>query len=238
MDKGPVRDDALAHRDHVIAEIMSTEKVYHDKLKAIMEVLVIPLKEKNILSDDDMALQFNGLKVIYDVHKELYESMKHDSENGTLNIGNLFNRFSSRLQHYREYLVNFEAAITRRGVLLTKNRKFSHFVETASEDPRCCGCDVESLFIAPVQRITRYRLFLEDLLKYTPSDHPEHTLVARSLEKIKLVANQNNEAIRRRENREALMALMMKIDAKSRIDLLNNIKRVIVRQGVLRRQCR
>ncbi|CAM6002232.1 unnamed protein product [Sphagnum balticum] len=33
------------------------------------------------------------------------------------------------------------------------------------------------------------------------------------------------------------MALMMKIDAKSRIDLLNNIKRVIVRQGVLRRQC-
>ena len=174
LNSANVQEDPSKRRNFVIAEIISTEKTYYEKLEAIIEVFVNPLVAMKILNDEDQALQFNGLRSIYQIHKEMYYRMRSDSEKDILNMGDLFSQFSSRLQSYKEYLVNFEEAITRRGVLLTKNKKFAEFIETAKQNPQCSGHDVESLLISPVQRIPRCRLLLEDLLKYTPPGHSEH----------------------------------------------------------------
>ncbi len=98
--------------------------------------------------------------------------------------------------------------------------------------------NIESLLIMPVQRIPRYRLLLEQLLKYTPAEHEEYAVVRTALDKICDVAMFNNEAIRARENKTKTMAIMMQIEPRSRIDLLDDSSRMFIKDGALLRQCR
>jgi hypothetical protein len=239
LEKGSgTEEECQKSREFVIAEIMATEKAYFDKLQALLDVYITPLENLKIISDEDLAIQFNGLKKIHAIHFNMYMNMFEYSDSREINIPDLFAEFVSKLSEYQDYLINYNKAIARRGVLQTKNKNFSAFIKNASNDIRCFDNDFESLLIAPVQRIPRYRLLLEDLLKYTSAKHPQYQATIRALEKIKEVANQNNEAMRQREKREELMKIMMKIDESSRIDLLENPNRYLIRQGTLRRQCR
>ena len=96
----------------------------------------------------------------------------------------------------------------------------------------CCCC-------RPVQRIPRYRLLLEQLLKFTPADHEQHEEVSAALGRICEVNRDNNEAIRARENRQKIMEVMMSMEARSRVDLLSDDhQRRFLKEGALFRQCR
>jgi hypothetical protein len=45
----------------------------------------------------------------------MFESMSKDKESGTLKMGLLFFKFSHYFKVYKDYLVNFELALVRRG---------------------------------------------------------------------------------------------------------------------------
>jgi hypothetical protein len=46
-----------------------------------------------------------------------------------------------------------------------KDKRFVRHCETAKADPRCKSQGLRSLLILPVQRVPRYKLLLEELLK-------------------------------------------------------------------------
>ena len=89
-----------------------------------------------------------------------------------------------------------------------------------------------------MQRIPRYRLLLEQLLKFTPEDHEQREQVDAALSRICEVNRDNNEAIRARENRQKIMEVMMSMESRSRVDLLGDHQRRFVKEGALFRQCR
>lgn len=134
--------------------------------------------------------------------------------------------------------MRFEMALNRRGIILTSNKKYASFVNDVWEDPRCFGFSLESLLTEPVARIPRYKMLLEQLIKYTEESAPDYELLKTSLGKIAEIASENNEAIRARENRQKIMDVMQKIDAKTRINLLDTPTRWFIRSGNLQRQCR
>jgi hypothetical protein len=49
-----------------------------------------------------------------------------------------------------------------------------------------------------------------NLLNSTPPQHEEYEAISSALEKVSELASENNEAIRNRENKELIMAVMMK----------------------------
>ena len=53
---------------------------------------------------------------------------------------------------------------------------------------RRCNVTLQSLLIQPVQRIPRYKLLLEQLLKETPQAHPDHPNLVSTLEEVSAVA--------------------------------------------------
>ena len=65
--------------------------------------------------------------------------------------------------------------------------------------------------VTPVQRIPRYRMLLEQILKYTPEAHEDFTNLSDSLSKIIDVATANNEAIRQRDSKDMIMRIMMSL---------------------------
>lgn len=128
--------------------------------------------------------------------------------------------------------------MSRRGYLLTSNRKFADLVEKGRQDPRSVGLGIESLLILPVQRIPRYRLLLVELLKFTPECVDEYKATSSALDKIGALALANNEAIKDRDNKKKIMDIMMSFDTGSRINLLDEPNRRFLKEGDLQRQCR
>ncbi len=55
------------------------------------------------------------------------------------------------------------------------------------------GRTIRSFLILPIQRIPRYNLLLEDLIKHTPEQHVDYGLLVQASEKMKAVANDLNQ---------------------------------------------
>jgi hypothetical protein len=48
------------------------------------------------------------------------------------------------------------------------------FLARCNKHPIRAGLTLKAFLIMPIQRIPRYRLLLEDLVKNTPESHPDH----------------------------------------------------------------
>jgi hypothetical protein len=51
--------------------------------------------------------------------------------------------------------------------------KFKAFCATALSDPKARGLNLASLLITPIQRVPRYKMFLDEIRKNTPPNHPD-----------------------------------------------------------------
>lgn len=221
-------------RAFVIQEIISTEFTYIERLKLTIDYIVLPLKTTKLLDQSDVKEQFFLLEKIYDLH---IRNSLDGSASQNLKFVDLFNDMAANFDVYTQYLVNYEPAMQRRGHLLTRNRKFADFIAKVEKDPNVNNT-LESLLIMPVQRIPRYRLLLEQLLKYTPENHSDFPVVQSALDRICELASYNNEAIRARENKNKIMNVMMQLDPAYRIDLLDDKHRKHIKEGTLLKQCR
>lgn len=222
-------------RFYVIQEIISTEATYVERLKLTLEQFAQPLKALKILDKRDLCEQFDGLEQVYNLHS------KHIIDGSTsqnLKFVELFEDVARNHQIYIDYLVNYENAMQRRSSLLTNNRKFSDFIESVEKNPIMHNQKLEAMLIMPVQRIPRYRLLMEQLLKYTPETHPDFFVLQQALTVILSMAESNNEAIRARENKNKMMEIMMTIEPTTRMDLLEDRNRRFVMEATLLRQCR
>ena len=65
--------------------------------------------------------------------------------------------------------------------------------------------ELTALLIMPIQRIPRYRLLLQELLKYTPETHPDYANINKAVAEIMKVAEHVNEGIRHTENSRLLV---------------------------------
>ena len=71
-----------------------------------------------------------------------------------------------------------------------RNKNFIKFlflwnIQTKKE---LVGFDLYSLLIQPIQRIPRYRLLFEELLKNTPEFHPDYEPMSKTLQSIQDVS--------------------------------------------------
>ena len=94
----------------------------------------------------------------------------------------------------------------------------------------CCkGLPLISYIIKPVQRICKYPLLLHELVKYTPTDHPEYTFLQEAEKKFGVVVEQINESKREAERVAQLSAVATKLGCPHLVES----GRVIVREGHL-----
>ncbi|CAN0090644.1 unnamed protein product [Discosporangium mesarthrocarpum] len=97
-------------------------------------------------------------------------------------------------------------------------------------DPRCQDLDAQSLLIMPIQRITRYKLLLEGMLKNTEPDHPDHPELVKAIDLISDVASFINDSIKRRENQAKIWDLQAML---SEVQDLATPTRIFIKSGVL-----
>ena len=81
-----------------------------------------------------------------------------------------------------------------------KNKKVKKFLLEGKDHPKSKGRDLQAFLIQPIQRIPRYSMLLNDLLKNTWSDHPDIKNLEKANDEIQKIATFLNEKKREAEN--------------------------------------
>ncbi|KAJ2451462.1 hypothetical protein EV183_003596 [Coemansia sp. RSA 2336] len=161
-------------------------------------------------------------------------------------------------EHYALYSANHDKAIEylklvresssrlnlRNDATRDAHQKLLLTLEQAEKDNRVRRLRLESFLLAPVQRVMRYPLLLEALLKYTPVNHPDHEDVALALSIAGSVATEVDRKSEELMNRQRLAELQSTFDwahllggVQLKLDTFTKLvgQRKFVRKGPLRK---
>ena len=215
-----VRDDADG-RYRVALELMQTEESYGAAVRLVKNTLMAPLSQAAILPAPVITKVFSCCDRISELSDEIHEQLKarlrawdtartivSDVFTHQMESAGIFG--SSRLADlYVQYVNNFEQSQrTLRSIDdVTEWGYFQKHWKLLTVATGCGDHTIASLLIQPVQRIPRYKLLLEQLLKATPEAHPDHAPTQAALEMVSAVAHKVNTAIKRREAVEAVYEL-------------------------------
>lgn len=118
----------------------------------------------------------------------------------------------------------------------SEQRRFQQYLRRCREDPRHSQLNLEGYLLLPIQRIPRYRLLLEQLVRCTAHDllpESDREALARALAHISLVASWVNEGKRQSEQGRRLLMWQNRLRGTFSTPLVQPHRRLVT-DGMLR----
>uniref|UniRef100_A0A8C9Q7M5 BCR activator of RhoGEF and GTPase n=1 Tax=Spermophilus dauricus TaxID=99837 RepID=A0A8C9Q7M5_SPEDA len=150
-------EKGLEMRKWVLSGILASEETYLSHLEALL-LPMKPLKaaattSQPVLTSQQIETIFFKVPELYEIHKEFYDGLfpRVQQWSHQQRVGDLFQKLNLRARSNRD-----------------------------AKDPATKN-SLETLLYKPVDRVTRSTLVLHDLLKHTPSSHPDHSLLQDAL---------------------------------------------------------
>jgi len=151
-------------------------------------------------------------------------------------IGAVMLNIAPFFKTYTTYVNNYDSAFELYETLMKKKPKFKEFLsEQVYTNPSTERYKFETYLILPVQRIPRYKMLIEDILKNTPENHVEYQDLKKAVDMIKDIASFVNEGKRQNENSTVLLELSKAL--KDRYKTLVQPNRKYVREAFLNVKC-
>ncbi|XP_055957233.1 uncharacterized protein LOC126822726 isoform X3 [Patella vulgata] len=186
-------------RLQAIEELIQSEKDYCSQIWAILDNYLAPLQERHYLSAREISVLIPPyVGQIYDHHCQILSTLQERVSywGWNVSIGDIFSRMTDSEEEnimsiYREYVADIPASVgcLRRHIIQSRN--FKAFIK-AQKGRSCDNNDILSLMMAPLQRIPRYTLLLQQVLKHTSTSHPDHYNLQSSLVKLRTFVDQFN----------------------------------------------
>lgn len=199
-----------AVRDKVAFELRDTEASYLASLKVCIDKYLTPLKtgswnKKLILPAATLKTMFSDIEIIYNVNNMLKQSIDKCMQTWqpASKLGSIFVAIMGFLKVYSNYVSRTDAQLQEYDNLLKGNKLFAQFVDevrNSSGDPASPYLDIPGYLIMPVQRVPRYFMLLERLLKNTWKDHQDYADLEKSVDGLQAVAIYLNDKKRAFEN--------------------------------------
>uniref|UniRef100_A0A3Q0T595 Vav guanine nucleotide exchange factor 3 n=1 Tax=Amphilophus citrinellus TaxID=61819 RepID=A0A3Q0T595_AMPCI len=184
-------------RSCCITEIKQTEEKYTETLESIEKHFMMPLTM--FLSAAEMEKVFVNIPDLVKVHKclllEIQDSVHHRSAQ---NLYQIFITFKERLLIYGKYCSHVETAIATLDDI-SKNREDVRMkLEECSKRANYGKFTLRDLLVVPMQRVLKYHLLLQELVKHT-HDGTEKMNLRTALDAMKDLAQYVNEVKRDNE---------------------------------------
>jgi hypothetical protein len=154
-----------------------------------MDVYVTGLRAAGsaVISTDDLKGVFGDWEILMGLSDQLYGDLRAAASNRS-SLAAALTKIAPFLKAFAPYLRSYLAATSLKAKLADESAPFANYLATANGDPRCHGLDLGSFLIMPVQRVPRYVLLLDAILKNTPPEHPEHADAVKALADVGAVA--------------------------------------------------
>uniref|UniRef100_A0A8C1K1M3 BCR activator of RhoGEF and GTPase n=1 Tax=Cyprinus carpio TaxID=7962 RepID=A0A8C1K1M3_CYPCA len=188
-------EKGLEMRKRVLSGILASEETYLSHLEALL-LPMKPLKAAATTSQPVLTVQqietiFFKVPELYEIHKEFYDSLLPRVQQWSHHqrVGDLFQKQASQLGVYRAFVDNYKLAVETAEKCCQANTQFAEISEVMPTRVLILISNVSldhktslrSLLYKPVDRVTRSTLVLHDLLKHTPSSHPDYPLLQDAL---------------------------------------------------------
>uniref|UniRef100_A0A8C1BL04 Breakpoint cluster region protein n=1 Tax=Cyprinus carpio carpio TaxID=630221 RepID=A0A8C1BL04_CYPCA len=186
-------EKGLEMRKWVLSGILASEEAYLSHLEALL-LPMKPLKAAATTSQPMLTLQqietiFFKVPELHEIHKDFYDGLLPRVQQWSHHqcVGDLFQKLASQLGVYRAFVDNYKVAVETAEKCCQANSQFAEISENLKVKSAKEGKDqnaknsLETLLYKPVDRVTRSTLVLHDLLKHTPSSHPDLPLLQDAL---------------------------------------------------------
>lgn len=231
--KNPLR------RRNILEEILSTERTYVHGLEELVDIYIQP--SRGHLSDEDRKVVFSNVQNILTFHREHFlpmlevEAGKSDEGDNLACVGKVFANHVAYMKMYSFYVNNFDHAMDTVQHWFDggrKNKKAKVFLQQCRLNPNHSQLNIQGYLLLPVQRIPRYKMLLEDLLKHTDETHGDYADLVKATEEMGLRADEMNERKRNHERHEKVIEIQNQIKWNDMVPLVQP-HRHLVREGTL-----
>ncbi|XP_017879867.1 protein ECT2 isoform X2 [Ceratina calcarata] len=210
----------LSPRHQVFLELVQTESNYVGILSTIMTLFKSPLEELidtsgELLNCTEAKIIFGNFPPIYEVHKKMLEELKYSATHWMedISIGNIFLKYAPNLlKAYPPYVNFFENTKEMLDQCDQNKPRFHAFLKVCQTKPECGRQSLKELLIKPVQRLPSISLLLNDILKHTNKNNPDHSALELSISSIKEVMTYINEDKRKTEGQLVMFDIFNEID--------------------------
>ena len=160
------------------AELVVTEGTYVEDMKLMLSAYVRPARIL-CLSNEDKRTIFSNIENLLMCNQALLERLGADGDPVDV-LATGFLAVAPFFKMYSEYCKNYQAALATVQHCRESSPGFTEFLDQQLLHRETRGLSLESLIIKPIQRITKYPLFLGELTRAVPDDHPYFDKLARA----------------------------------------------------------
>lgn len=188
-----------------------------------------PLQESGAFTPDHLTLLFPpSLLVLKDIHSSFEQQLKQRrSDHGSLvgDIGDLLlAMFDGRTgddlrEHAAQFCARQQIALEALKEKRRKDENLQRLLTKAESHKACRRLQLKDLLPTALQRLTKYPLLFESLLKITkrvaPENHAEAQAILCAVESSRRILNHVNHAVRIAEDAHKLQTIQKRLDKTS-----------------------
>ncbi|XP_056156789.1 rho guanine nucleotide exchange factor 11 [Lampris incognitus] len=205
-------------RQAVIYELFTTEVSHLRTLRVLDQVFF--QKMRSVLSSDELACIFPNLPQVYELHASLYEAMKRKRESpivqdiGDVMLARFEGTAGEEFQDHASQLCSQQSQALE--IIKSKQRKdprFAHIIQECEASPHCRRLQLKDLLVSEMQRVTKYPLLLDNIIKHTEAGSSDLSLLQRAQACCRGILQAVNEVVRETEHRQRLGQYQRRLDA-------------------------
>ncbi|XP_067303671.1 rho guanine nucleotide exchange factor 11 isoform X2 [Pseudorasbora parva] len=204
-------------RQAVIYELFTTEASHLRTLRVLDQVFY--QKMQSVLSPEELSCIFLNLRQVYELHASLCESMRKRRESAIVQgIGDIMlARFEGEAGDQFEEQVSQLCSQQSQALELIKNKqrkdpRFTHLIQECEASPHCRRLQLKDLLVSEMQRLTKYPLLLDNIIKYTETSSPDLQPLQRAQVCCRGILQAVNEDVRETEHRHRLSQYQRRLD--------------------------
>ncbi|XP_078143763.1 guanine nucleotide exchange factor VAV3-like isoform X2 [Centroberyx gerrardi] len=208
-DGGEIYEDLMRTEQHpppqaeidvrscCLSEIKQTEEKYTETLESIEKYFLNPLKK--FFSAAEIDKVFVNIPDLVKVHKSLMVDVQDSILNkNALNLYQIFITYKERLLIYGIYCSRVEIAIAVLDLICKEKEDVRLKLEECSKRANNGKFTLRDLLVVPMQRVLKYHLLLQELVKHT-HDAADKSNLKMALDAMKDLAQYVNEVKRDNE---------------------------------------
>ncbi|XP_051567488.1 rho guanine nucleotide exchange factor 11-like isoform X2 [Myxocyprinus asiaticus] len=204
-------------RQAVIYELFTTEVSHLRTLRVLDQVFF--QKMQDVLSPEELSCIFLNLRQVYELHASLSESMRKRRESAIVHgIGDIMlARFEGEAGEQFQEQVSHLCSQQSQALELIKNKqrkdpRFANLIQECEASPHCRRLQLKDLLVSEMQRLTKYPLLLDNIIKHTKVGSADLQLLQRAQVCCRAILQAVNEVVRETEHRHCLSQYQRRLD--------------------------
>lgn len=196
-----------------LQEIRQTEEKYSSTLESILQHFMKPLGR--FLKPQDIESIFINIPELADTHQNLLEELRNSIfSHGAKNLHQVFLNYKERLLLYGHYCSQVETATKHLDNLSNQMEDIKMKLEECSKRANSGRFSLRDLLMVPMQRVLKYPLLLQELMKHT-TDPTDKENLRTALDAMRDLAQYVNEVKRDNEIIRQITTFQLSIENMS-----------------------